>query len=101
MIKFSLKETTIKVRDQDVRIRELTHKERTDYIKNGTEDKFRLPAMLASLGVIDPKMTEEEWQEEPADVLDILSQEVAKMSGLGSKKDAKQKEPDAGSAVSV
>lgn len=98
MSKFTLKETTTEIRGVKVSIRELTHKERTNYIKEGEGDKFRLPALLISLGATDPKMTEAEWAEEPAEVLDELSQKIATLSGLG-KKEVKQKESDAGAAV--
>lgn len=85
MSNWTLKETTIPVRGKDVKIRELTHKERTAYIKEGGADKFRLPAMMASLGSLDPKMTEADWTEEPADIIDIVSQAVGELSGLVGK----------------
>lgn len=98
MGKFTVKETSINVRGIDVKIRELTHKERTDYIK-GAEDKYSLPSRLVALGAVDPKMSEDDWSEEPAEVLDVLSSKIAELSGLGAKKATTEKEPDAGAAV--
>lgn len=97
MSRFPLKEKTLKIRDMDVRVRELTRGERNQFQAAVAEDRNRGPAIMASLGTIDPKMTEEEANGEPADVIEQIDTVIMELSGMkvGGKKDAEQKEPDA------
>lgn len=83
MSKFALKETMLSIRDAQVRVRELTQGERTRMAEAVTVDKFRGPAMVVSLGCIDPKFTEEEAANESAEVISTISAEIMKLSGMG------------------
>lgn len=82
MARFKLKETTLTIRDMEVRVRELTQSERNAFTEAATKDKFLLPATLASLGVTEPKMTVEEWSEEPSAVVEEIVNAVMKLSGM-------------------
>lgn len=99
MSKFKLKETSVEVRGEKVRVRELTHGERLQWIRAVQEDRFRGPALIISLATLEPKMTEEEVSELPADVAQVLAEAAMKISNL--IKDEAKKEPDAGGDVSV
>lgn len=95
MIMFKLKEATIKVRDQDVTVRELTQSERTRFVKEASEDRYRAPALIASLGLVNPKMTEEEVGQQPAEVIEEIVSEIMILSGLKKRDEEKDKEvPD-------
>lgn len=96
MPKFKLKETTLDIRGSKVRVRELTQSERHKFFKEVSDDKFRAPAVLVSLGLVEPKMTEEEVADEPGDVIQILTDAIMNLSGMKS-----EKEPDARGAVSM
>jgi hypothetical protein len=93
---FKLKETTVTVRGVSVRVREITHAERLQWVKVAQEDRFRGPALLVSLGALDPTMTEDEAGSAPADVVEELSLAIMKMSGMKT-----EKESNAGGAVQV
>ena len=97
MSRFKLKETSVEVRDEKIRVRELTHGERLKWIRAVQEDRFRGPALIISLSVIEPKMTEDEVSELPADVVQVLAEASMKISNL--LKDDDKKEPDARGAV--
>lgn len=96
MSKFQLKESTLRIRDMDVRVRELTQKERSEFGSRAATDRYRGPPVLASLGAIEPKLTEEEWAEEPAEVVEAVVDEIMELSGMSKKKGDPEKEPDAG-----
>lgn len=100
MSKFKLKETSLTIRDTEVRVRELTQKERRELSDRIDADKFMGPAIIAELGVLDPKMTAVEWHDESPEVLQLLTDEIMKLSQMNSKTDkdgkvAPEKEPDA------
>ncbi len=96
--KFELKIKKITVREQEFTVRELTHKERTQFVQDATADRYRGPALLCSIGCAEPKATEEEAGEWPADVTQEVASAIMELSGMNSKskeenKDAVQKEP--------
>jgi hypothetical protein len=102
--RFALKETTVAVRGEELRVREITHAERLQWVRTIQEDKFRAPGLLVSFGTLDPKFTEDEAGELPNDVVTALVDKIMEISGLekGSKKEGgKEKQPDAGAAVPV
>lgn len=104
MSRFKLKETTITVRDEKVTVRELTQAERVQWVKAGNEDKFRGPGLLVSLGCVDPKLTEEEANTLPTEVVSTISTAVMKISGFikeVEKEEKGQKESNAGGDVPV
>lgn len=95
-MKFKMKETTVKVRGEDIRVRELTHAERHEWVKLAQEDRFRGPALLVSFGTIEPKVTEAEAGDWPAEVVTALTDEIMALSGM-----KREKEPDARGAIPV
>lgn len=94
-MKFKLKEDVVTVRDETIHIRELTHAERLQWVKIATDDRYRGPSLLVSLGVTDPKTTEEDAGTWPADVVTTVSDAVMKLSNMNAKKDAKKEGDDA------
>lgn len=101
MSKFKLKEDTVEVRGVDVRVRELTQKERTKWLETATVDRFITPAMLMSMCSLDPTWTLEEAREEPADVAEIIVDKIMELSNISTKKDQKGKQSNAGGALPV
>src|SRR5437879_1014217 len=97
MPKFKLQEATLQVRGNAVRVRELTQSERLKFFKEVSEDKFRGPSLLVSLGLVEPKMTEAEVAEEPGYVVQMIADEIMKLSGMAST----EKESNARGAVSM
>lgn len=91
MSRFKLKETTFNVRDQEVTVRELTQAQRAQFSKDSTADKFRAPALIASLGLVTPAMSEKEIGDEPSDVVTAIVEEIMILSGL-KKREIKPKE---------
>jgi hypothetical protein len=93
-MKFTLKEDVVSVRNESIRIRELTHAERLGWVKAATADRFVGPSLLISLGVVEPKTTEAEAGEWPADVVSAVSDAIMKLSNMNAKKeDPGQKQP--------
>lgn len=90
MSRFELKTKTVTVRDQNVVVRELTQAERSEFVKQVTDDKFRAPALLVSLASTDPKMTEAEAAEEPAEVITLLASEIMTLSGMDAEEPKKK-----------
>ncbi len=87
-MKFKLKEAVVTVRDdQQVRIRELTHAQRLQWVKAATDDRWRGPTLLLSLGVVEPDCTEEEANEWPADVVTVVSAAIMELSNMNAKKE--------------
>jgi hypothetical protein len=86
-MKFKLKEDVVTVRDETIHIRELTHAERLQWVKHATEDRFRGPALLISLGVTDPAVTEDDAGTWPADVVTTVSDAIMKISNMNAKKE--------------
>lgn len=95
MSRFTLKEATVPIRDTDVRVRELTQGERSAWSAAISVDKTRSGSLMASMGTVEPKMTEEEAAAEPGEVIEAIVDKILELSGLKKKKDAAQKEPDA------
>lgn len=91
MSKFPVQESTINVRGQDIRVRELTHKERTAIMKLVMEDKFRATALFASAGCVEPAFTEEEADSLSAHLVEAIAKEVMKLSGMESDEDDAKK----------
>jgi hypothetical protein len=96
-MKFKLKESAVTVRGETMTIRELTHAERLSWVKAATADKYVGPSLLISLGVTDPKTTEAEAGEWPAEVVTTVSEAIMALSNMNTKKeDPAKKQPDAG-----
>ncbi len=90
-MKFKLKEDVVTVRDEAIRIRELTHAERLQWVKTATEDRFRGPSLLISFGVVEPLTTEAEAGEWPADVVTAVSNAIMELSKMNAKKEDSDK----------
>lgn len=95
MSRFPLKEATLTIRDAQVRVRELTHAERSEWSSATVVDKSRAIRLMASLGTVDPKMTEDEAAAEPGEVIEEIVENIMELSGMKKKKGDAQKEPDA------
>jgi|SRR5580698_10665422 hypothetical protein len=94
---FKLKETTMTIRDQELRVKELTHAERLQWMQIAQADRLDGPAMLVVLGVIsEPPLTKEEVQGWPGEVVTEVSAKVMELSGMN-----RQKEPNTRGAVPV
>ncbi len=91
MSRFKLKETTVKVRGESFTVRELTHAERSQWVKDAQADNMRGPALLISLGAVDPKVTADEVDEFPSDVVQDLFTAVMEISGMSRKEDGEKK----------
>jgi len=94
MPKFKLKETRVTVRGENFVVRELTHAERGQWVKEAIADQYRGPSLLVSLGAVDPKITEEEANGFPSDVVAELTDTIMRLSGL--KAESAEKKSDAG-----
>ncbi len=92
MKKFKLKEDVVTVRDETIRIRELTHAERLQWVKAATDDRWRGPSLLVSLGVVEPAITEDEAGAWPADVITEVSNAIMKLSNMQTKEDPAKKQ---------
>jgi hypothetical protein len=101
--RFALKETTVTVRGEELRVREITHAERLQWVRTIQEDKFRGPGLLVSFGALDPKFSEEEAGELPNDVVTALVDKIMEISGLAGKEEegSKSKQSNAGAALPV
>ena len=95
MSRFALKEATLTIRDTQVRVRELTQAQRSAWSAATTADKTRGATLIASMGTVDPPMTEEEAAAEPGEVIEEIVEKIMELSAMGRKKGAAQKEPDA------
>jgi hypothetical protein len=95
MSRFTLKEATLTIRDSQVRVRELTHAERSAWSVATVADKSRAVRLMASLGTVDPAMTEDEAAAEPGEVIEDIVEKIMELSGMTKKKGDAQKEPDA------
>jgi hypothetical protein len=99
-MKFKLKETAVDLEDgQSVLVRELTYGERVQWIKAGTEDRFRGPPVIIAAGSIKPKFTEEEVVAMPKYATDALVNAILKLSGVVLEETPDKKEPDARGVV--
>lgn len=97
MSKFELKTRTFQVRGQDVTVRELTQAQRNTFTEMVQADRYRGPALLVSLGLVFPVLTEEEAKEEPADAMQEIVSAIMDLSNMGAKNGGSpEKEPDAG-----
>lgn len=95
MSRFKLKEATLTIRDTEVRVRELTQAERSEWYAAVVADKHRGAPLIASMGTVDPPMTEAEAAAEPGEVVEEIVEKIMELSGMRQKKGAPQKEPDA------
>ncbi len=91
MTRFKLKETTVESRGEKFLVRELTHAERNQWVKDATGDQYRGPATLIAFGAVDPKLTEDEVNGFPGDVVTDLFQAIMKLSGMKTEKDDAKK----------
>ncbi len=82
MSRFKLKETDVTVRGEAFVVRELTHAERSQWVKEASADQYRGPALLISLGSVKPKVTEDEAGSFPSDVVETLFQSIMELSGM-------------------
>ena len=87
---FKLKESTMSLRGQDVRVRELSHGEVRWFANQ--PDKGLASDKLISMGTIDPAIAVEDVPSLPSDVSTALLKEIMRLSGWG----ADEKEPNAG-----
>lgn len=94
MTRFKLKETTVTVRGESFVVRELTHAERSQWVKEATADQFRGPALLVSLGAVNPKVTEVEANDFPSDVVTEVFNAIMAISGM-LRSEGEQKKSDA------
>lgn len=103
MAKFKLKEAVVRVRDMDVKVRELTQAERNGFITAVGVDRLCGPAMLMSSGSVDPHWTFEDAVEEPADVVEQIVDKIMELSGMARNKKEleKTKQPNAGGTLPV
>ena len=63
-------------------------------MKAATDDRFRGPSLLVSIGVTDPPVTEDEAGTWPADVVTTVSDAIMKISNMNTKKeDPDKKQP--------
>ena len=95
MSRFKLKEATLPIRGTDVRVRELTQGERSDWSAATVADKKRGARLIASMGTIDPPMTEDEAAAEPGEVIEEIVEKIMELSGMGKNKGDAQKESNA------
>jgi hypothetical protein len=95
MSRFPLKEATLTIRDTEVRVRELTHAQRSEWSAATSVDSRRGAPLIASMGTVDPPMTENEATAEPGEVIGEIVEKIMEISGMRQKKGAAQKEPDA------
>jgi hypothetical protein len=79
---FPLTTSSITVRERKMTCRELTHGERSAIAKIISDDKFRGPALFAAMGCIEPKFSEDDAADMPADVVNDVAREVMRLSGL-------------------
>lgn len=89
MSKFPLKETSVSVRDHQIRVRELTQGERTRVAQAAAKDSFSVPALILSLAAVEPRWTEAEAAEESAEVVSVAVKEIMSLSGMGGGDDSK------------
>lgn len=92
--KFKLKDAEITVRDQQVIVRELTHRERTLVFKE--DDGYKQPPLVISMACLDPKLTLEEAGELPGEVSTAIYKAILDLSGMVKEETPAEKEPDAG-----
>lgn len=87
MSKFKLKEADLTIDDQVVKVRALTQRERVEVIKTmvAEDKKMDGPILLASLGLIEPKLTVKELEEEPAEAVELIANKVMELSGMLKK----------------
>lgn len=79
---FQLKETVLSIRDQQVRVRELSHAKRMEINKLIQDDKFRGPSLWASTCCVDPAFSEEQAADMPAEVVDQIAREGMRLCGI-------------------
>jgi hypothetical protein len=85
MSRFKLKEATLTIRDTEVRVRELTQAQRGEWFAATVADKRRAAPLIASMGTVDPQMTEEEAAAEPGEVIEEIVEKIMEISGLRQK----------------
>jgi len=88
MSRFPLKSETITVREQSLTVRELSSKQKGEWAKAVTEDKFRAPGKLCSL-VCDPPVTEEEAADWPSDIVEQVVDIARRLSGMAGDDEKK------------
>lgn len=91
MTRFKLKETTLEVRDEQFVVRELTHAERTQWLKAARDDQESAPALLLSFGCVKPAQTIESVGEMPGAMVAPLFKAILEISGLTNTEDGEKK----------
>jgi hypothetical protein len=95
MSRFTFKEGTLTIRGTEVRVRELTQAQRGEWFAATNADKRRAAPLIASMGTVDPPMTEDEAAAEPGEAIEEIVEKIMELSGMRIKKGDAQKEPDA------
>lgn len=88
MSRFALKEEKVEIRGQQITVRELTHAQGVEVFKARDSDASRFAALLVSLSVIEPAMTEDEAKAEPREVVSELFDVALRVSGFVAAKNA-------------
>jgi len=91
MTRFKLQEATLEVRGESFVVRELTHSERTQWLKAAREDQESAPALLVSFGCVKPAQTVEAVGEMPGAMVAPLFNAILKISGLTTGEDGEKK----------
>lgn len=78
---FPLNSETIEVRGKTITVRELTYKEKSDWVKRVEEDQFCAPAALVAI-VVTPSISEEEAAGWPAQIIEQIVDVARRVSGF-------------------
>lgn len=85
MSRFPLASETIEVRGQQLTIRELTSKQKGEWVKAVEGNHYAAPYMLAA-AVCDPPVTPEEAQQWPAQIIEQVCDVARRLSGMLDEK---------------
>ncbi len=87
-MRFELKAETLEVRGQTITVRELTQKQKAEWAKRVTDDRYCAPHVLVSL-VVEPQVTAEEAADWPAQIIEQVVEVARRLSGMdGDEKNA-------------
>lgn len=85
------KEGTVEVRGTAYRVRELSWKERKEFLRLVKEDAISCGAYLAYVCTVEPKFKSlVEVEDLPPEFADKISAKVMEVSGMGKEEDAKK-----------
>lgn len=80
MSRFAFREKTLEIREQSVKIRELSADQRNEFLEARQADPKLGGSVLLAHGCVEPKMTAEEWATEPPAVREELIEEISALS---------------------